>query len=451
MEEDNNIKKYSAVDFEKYWKGELSRAEMNALEKAALDDPFLADALEGYRNISTAGTDITLLKQKLNERIAEPGKSVIKGIHRLTWLRAAAVVIIIGGIAVFASQYVLNKKENLAMRSGQSETDNLLENKSSESQQAIILTDTIKNAGAAARQQTGLKTDTLTFKISDLASDSASAAGNLTFIIPTAVAANQDSKVQSAAPGSVKEGKEKITSRAKDKNTDDEIQSNKLSDLDNLKQKRSLAEPRFSKKEQGFIALNNSFNGLVVDAQNNPVPFANVTNTRDQVGTYTDIRGKFNLVSSDSILDVQIKSLGYETRNYRLLPAGKDTSLILQEDLLARSGILNSGNRKVVTNRAREENRVLEEPEPEIGWNNYDTYIANNINIPDDIRNRNTGGEVELSFQIDKNGEPTKIRVIRSSQCRECDEEAIRVLKEGPKWKRRGKNYKTTVTITVNR
>ena len=34
-------------DIEKYLRGELSPAEMHALEKEALKDPFLAEALEG--------------------------------------------------------------------------------------------------------------------------------------------------------------------------------------------------------------------------------------------------------------------------------------------------------------------------------------------------------------------------------------------------------------------
>ena len=42
-----NIPTYSATDIQKYLKGELSAREMHELEKAALEDPFLADALEG--------------------------------------------------------------------------------------------------------------------------------------------------------------------------------------------------------------------------------------------------------------------------------------------------------------------------------------------------------------------------------------------------------------------
>ena len=69
-------------------------------------------------------------------------------------------------------------------------------------------------------------------------------------------------------------------------------------------EKRSVAaddkenEGLSSKKED---ALNNRqrenyFNGRVKDANNNPLPFANITNTRDNVGTYADAQGRFTLV-----------------------------------------------------------------------------------------------------------------------------------------------------------
>jgi TonB family protein len=105
--------------------------------------------------------------------------------------------------------------------------------------------------------------------------------------------------------------------------------------------------------------------------------------------------------------------------------------------------------RKVVSSRAREETAELEEPEA--GWSNYNTYIANNLNIPDNIKEKKQGNEVELSFTVDKTGKPVNIRITKSSNCRECDAEAIRLIKEGPKWKRNGKKSKTTVSIAVDK
>ncbi len=44
--EKDNIK-YSTEDIRRYLDGQFSEQEMQALEKAALEDPFLSDAIEG--------------------------------------------------------------------------------------------------------------------------------------------------------------------------------------------------------------------------------------------------------------------------------------------------------------------------------------------------------------------------------------------------------------------
>jgi TonB family protein len=171
-----------------------------------------------------------------------------------------------------------------------------------------------------------------------------------------------------------------------------------------------------------------------------------VMNTRDNVGTYTDIRGNFNLVSSDTILHVQIRSLGYDTANYKLVSSNtRSGDLVLKED--ERKETLTQ-NRKVVSSLSRKDTAEIEEPE--VGWGNYNTYVANNIQIPEKVRPKNTRSDVELSFDIDKTGQPINIKVTRSSQCKKCDDEAIRLLKEGPKWKRKGKKSKATVSIAVD-
>jgi 2-keto-4-pentenoate hydratase len=85
--------------------------------------------------------------------------------------------------------------------------------------------------------------------------------------------------------------------------------------------------------------------------------------------------------------------------------------------------------------------------EPEHGWANFDDYIASNIQTPDELRNKPEiqKGEVELSFEVNKEGQAVNITVTRSL-CEKCDEEAVRLLKEGPKWKKK-KNRKGKVTI----
>ena len=89
---------------------------------------------------------------------------------------------------------------------------------------------------------------------------------------------------------------------------------------------------------------------------------------------------------------------------------------------------------------------VIDTLEPAEGWTNFDDYIAGNLKVPDELKQKPVDrGEVELSFEINQKGEPVNITVVKSL-CKKCDEEAKRLLKEGPKWKRK-KNNKGKVTI----
>ena len=108
MSEEKNIINYTAADIEKYWKGKLSPAEMHAMEKAAMDDPFLADALEGYKNASLA--DLDSLKERLDKRVGAVVPILNLKRKRFTWVRAAAAIIIIVGAGLLVQQLVFNDR-----------------------------------------------------------------------------------------------------------------------------------------------------------------------------------------------------------------------------------------------------------------------------------------------------------------------------------------------------
>ena len=65
-------------DIEKYLKGELTPAQMHALEKEALNDPFLADALEGIQSLQPHdfSEDVNDLQAALNRRIQKKMRPV---------------------------------------------------------------------------------------------------------------------------------------------------------------------------------------------------------------------------------------------------------------------------------------------------------------------------------------------------------------------------------------
>jgi len=127
----------------------------------------------------------------------------------------------------------------------------------------------------------------------------------------------------------------------------------------------------------------NIFRGRITDANNNPIPFANVTNPADNVGTYSDAKGYFNLTSPDSVLDVQIRSIGFENVNARLKNNVSNNQVVMQDDRRSLSEVVISNKKPNAAARSRGANIKVEEPEPADGWINYDTYLVNNLNMPD--------------------------------------------------------------------
>lgn len=464
MSASDHIRNYSASDIEKYWKGKLSQAEMHAMEKAAMDDPFLADAMEGYRNTDAAEDDIRLLQQQLKDRTGT--KVLPLAGRKFPWLRVAAAVIIIGGSGVLASQLFFNNPKNELVAT--EETGKESAPATQQNQMNVPPADTIiseDNTAGSPLLFPLTKDSVAKINSNDLTTANALKTDSLDgrFIEEKTTALSV--KILSAPVTLDKSKTEDYTK--KENNNDDQaflkkdVTIQKADDKANnyqteYKQKgiTSGMEANRAKKNAGTTYL---FRGRTVDAQNNPIPFANITNQDDQVGTYSDAKGYFNLISPDTALNVKVRSLGYESLNYRLRNTSNPNdvaNIVMQEDkdalldeevVIARRTVKSPSRGLGLKEYAKTE---TDDPEPEDGWENYDTYITNNFRNPQG-NNINPNGEVELSFRIDKQGRPTDIKVLRS-YCNECNDEVIRLLREGPRWKRSSRNAKTTVTISVD-
>ena len=72
-------------------------------------------------------------------------------------------------------------------------------------------------------------------------------------------------------------------------------------------------------------------------------------------------------------------------------------------------------------------------PQPVIGKRKYKKYLEENLIRPNDESCKDVKGEVVLSFFVDKEGRPQNITVVHGL-CESADKEAIRLVKEGPKW-----------------
>jgi len=67
------------------------------------------------------------------------------------------------------------------------------------------------------------------------------------------------------------------------------------------------------------------------------------------------------------------------------------------------------------------------------GWKSYYKYIRNNIMVPVAAKDSSIVGTVYLEFDLKEDGSPHNFRITQSLGYG-CDEEATRLVREGPKW-----------------
>lgn len=71
---------YNFEDIQRYLQGKMSAGEMHEIERAALQDSFLADAIEGYSKISSETSRKHL--NELNTELQKPSSSKVVSIKK---------------------------------------------------------------------------------------------------------------------------------------------------------------------------------------------------------------------------------------------------------------------------------------------------------------------------------------------------------------------------------
>ena len=109
MAQTNNDINYTGEDLLRYARGQMTTQQMHALEKAALEDAFLAEALDGYMEGNTnlqsgaeqnkIGKKLEALKTNIGAREKVKTEAKVIPLLRKKWLQyaVAASVLLAGG------------------------------------------------------------------------------------------------------------------------------------------------------------------------------------------------------------------------------------------------------------------------------------------------------------------------------------------------------------------
>jgi hypothetical protein len=385
--ERNRYKHYTAADIERYHKGEMAAGEAHALERAALDDPFLSEAIDGYVQTTTPAADLAFLKEQLRNR--NSGKVVLlQAKRRRLFIGVAAMLALLAGFGWMIYALSFKTTQNVAVRT-----------EAAPRQEAAP----VPQAPAA---------DTV---VSDAAAISAEAGA-------TEQKRTRAENKPATATGTTAEEQylERLSSSAADSDTFSNVQS------------AAAPSARSYKQIYEMEAAPYTFKARVVDETGNAVPFATVTDVKSQTATTADNAGNFVLTTPDSSATIAIHSAGYQHQQATLQHADSEATIVLQRAPGALSEVVVTANGNTAgKNRIR-----LEAVEPLEGWSRLNTYIDENLEALDTEGEKSKRGEVVLRFDVDRAGNAVNIAV-EKQLCASCDSTAVRIIRDGSKWKKR--------------
>ena len=481
--QDKHITHWSTSDVQKYLKGELSPREMHQLEKAALEDPFLADAIEGLaqRPATPLAGDLHELQTRLTDRTARKNKRPV------AWMKMAAVIVLLLGLGYSAWYVLVNKATH------------------QESQIAKVpVPPAPKTSQATEPPQTNAATSGIadTTRTADIVDTTGSAD-----IVNTTGSAGSALLAKTTPPTH----KHQIPLPAaefvaKEKSIPDSIsmQNSRVASLDYLyapAQANRMAVDSMTGKKQmvrrnaeydyafrqdslrasgsnrfhgfdsqavyknfggGYLNQNLVFNGQVLDLNNRPLPGASLlVSGRSNAITTTNDLGQFklNLQPQDTTQQLTVALVGYQNASLAVNKLNTDeaigNTIVLKANPHALSEVVVTGE-----GRARKESFATAPFEdkkekvdsfwakvtPVTGRLAYLDYLATAKKaLPVDSTIR--GAEI-ISFGIDPTGAPTDFK-IEHSLSPAHDAGVIRLITEGARWKiLHGKNVRAMVDVS---
>lgn len=184
------------------------------------------------------------------------------------------------------------------------------------------------------------------------------------------------------------------------------------------------------------------------DRTGTPLIGVRVMDAASGVGTTSGMDGYFRLLTQQDTVSLQLSYTGYASVVVSAAP-GDTVVAVLNEDALAMEEVVVAGQRpsseeslSLVRVDKKKESTI--KVMPRIGERAYRKYIKRQLRYPEAAKQADVTGEVHLSFVVSPKGRPTNIQV-EAGIGYGCDEEAIRLLEEGPDWEPAGRKGRYTV------
>lgn len=370
-----------------YIRGDRKGKEAHRLEKEAMRDPFLADALEGYSRVGN-GADEQI--EELRRRIR--ARAVRKRNHAVVWSIAASLL-----IGVCIGSYFLFQEKPL-------------------SDEARMAMEQAVHPKPLSVYEEEKKDELAEVVIKDSAG-------------PSKKLISENKKKKMLAPSS--EVPQVMTQELMEEALEATIDDRPSAMDKKMVMRASVAnDSSFNTK----VAVVGKVRGKVTDPSGEPLVGATVRVKGTNQGTISDENGDFTL-KTDGNRELSVDYIGYESV---ILPADTTKDLLIAMNVddatLDEVVVVGYGSQpKSSVTGAIMSLKMSGTPQPSIGRKAFRRYLKENLVHPSDKECARAKGKVILTFRVDKDGRPESISV-KKGLCASADKEAIRLIEEGPDW-----------------
>jgi hypothetical protein len=431
MEEEKNNSHFTSEYIRKYLDGQLDGPEMQALEKAALEDPFLADAIEGYQESLnhpvSFESQLESLQKNLTDRVQKKDrKTGIIGMFS-KWKIAASILFIVG-TTFFTIKFLTNK-----------------DNKEKLADQAIKDSSTELNSPVPAKKKTDtMGTASLRSQTENSGSDTAGEPSQVKKEKQNAVTGKSNlSAVRKRNPSGSDKKAAEVSYPDFSKDQPEKVPEKTAAPLPSRAKNNEIPTPGPGQEERDLnetpsvaIEKNKSFSedfiqGVVVDDKGKPIPFTAVTLKGSNRRTLTDTAGFFKLYMKNPRLAslVFTDPAGHEPMSAELLPDSIYTNRFqLHESETSLNEVAVSAS------------------DTAIGWQAFYNYINDNKKIltADSVLK----GNETISFLVHPDERLSSFRVEKSISPSH-DTEILRLIKSAPPLKiTEGKKQRCRINIS---
>lgn len=389
------------IDLLRRWlRGETRGSEQSRLERAAQEDPFLADAWEGY-NQKPQADHLHQLKQ-LNAKIAARTQTNQRKTGPiLIWLPRLAAAAGVLLLLTFGWKWLFNPapKADLVVDVPSIESKAEAESQPAPSapEVADVLIEKVDRTIPSKRNaKEGPEPATLSTEA--LADDG---------VIKETANGLADAEIVVEKP-KVEPSREEAPGNAASSRA-----AGNVADKD-------LAKISPATRDLNALQVKPTVGGIVVDERGQRA--AGIPVQRDaNTFAITNGEGAFAL-PSDAPAQVKVIDPEFETQSLRL--DNNDEKVVLQRKTKAQKKSFEASDRR----------EGVGYPSPEGGFEQFEQYIQKNIETPFEAKLNAVSGDVTLEFTFEKDGKPTRIRILRPLGFG-CDQIAERLIEDGPKWR----------------